>query len=60
MTKTERKHYINITARLEAVIEQLNKSISPLGTKDRICIICEQITVLRGILVEMRGDASNG
>lgn len=50
MTKNKRIHLIGITVRLETIIERLNKAISPIDSKERVCIICEQITALHSIL----------
>ena len=57
MSKAERKY---LTAKLEIVIEQLNKANSPIGGKERVCIICEQIIAIRGIVGDLKGGASNG
>ncbi len=56
MTKTERTR---LTAKLEAVIEQLHKSIAPIGGKERVCIVCEQITALRVIIGDLKGGDYN-
>lgn len=61
MNKNERILIIGITARLKTVVDSLNKAISPVDNKECVCIICEQIVALHGIISDIvKGGASNG
>ena len=60
MANSERRNMTAIAIRLEAAVEQLNKAVAPLGTVERIGIICEQIAAIRVIVGELKDGATNG